>query len=113
MCRLFSYGGGGGIDSRRRGARPFGAAPLRCAVPICSCKLVEPLGFSSMLSIRHKKAGNYVPAFFLWRRGRDSNPRKVALQRFSRPPLSTAQPPLRKGGDYTALVIRSKTHAWP
>jgi predicted MPP superfamily phosphohydrolase len=33
----------------------------------------------------------------IWRRGRDSNPGKVALQRFSRPPLSTAQPPLRQG----------------
>jgi site-specific DNA recombinase len=30
-----------------------------------------------------------------WRRGRDSNPRTLAGQRFSRPPLSTAQPPLR------------------
>src|SRR3569832_513218 len=29
-----------------------------------------------------------------WRRGRDSNPRTLAGQRFSRPPLSTAQPPL-------------------
>ena len=29
-----------------------------------------------------------------WRRGRDSNPRTLASQRFSRPPLSTAQPPL-------------------
>ncbi len=29
-----------------------------------------------------------------WRRVRDSNPRKLALQRFSRPPLSTAQPTL-------------------
>ena len=30
-----------------------------------------------------------------WRRGWDSNPRTLAGQRFSRPPLSTAQPPLR------------------
>src|SRR5512142_2119410 len=30
-----------------------------------------------------------------WRRGWDSNPRALAGQRFSRPPLSTAQPPLR------------------
>ncbi len=30
-----------------------------------------------------------------WRRGRDSNPRTVAGQRFSRPPLSTTQPPLQ------------------
>ena len=31
-----------------------------------------------------------------WRRGWDSNPRILADQRFSRPPLSTTQPPLRK-----------------
>ena len=30
-----------------------------------------------------------------WRRGRDSNPRTLAGQRFSRPPLSTTQPPLQ------------------
>ena len=30
-----------------------------------------------------------------WRRDRDSNPRRVAPQRFSRPPLSTTQPSLR------------------
>ena len=29
------------------------------------------------------------------RRGRDSNPRKLALQRFSRPPQSTTLPPLQ------------------
>ncbi len=32
----------------------------------------------------------------VWRRGRDSNPGRVSPQRFSRPPLSAAQPPLRK-----------------
>ena len=34
--------------------------------------------------------------FGIWRRGRDSNPGKVALQRFSRPPQSTALPPLQQ-----------------
>ena len=32
----------------------------------------------------------------IWRRGRDSNPGRVTPQRFSRPPLSTTQPPLLK-----------------
>ena len=31
-----------------------------------------------------------------WRRDRDSNPRMLSHQRFSRPPLSTAQPSLHK-----------------
>jgi hypothetical protein len=35
------------------------------------------------------------PIWFEWRRGRDSNPRTVARQRFSRPPPSTTRPPLR------------------
>ena len=30
-----------------------------------------------------------------WRRGRDSNPRNLSAQRFSRPPQSTTLPPLR------------------
>ena len=33
--------------------------------------------------------------FFLWRKARDSNPRILSHQRFSRPPLSTAQPAFR------------------
>src|SRR5690554_2109085 len=56
-------GGGEKIDSRSPGAHPFEAAPLLCAVPICSCKLVEPLGFSSAVSTGQKKADNTVPAF--------------------------------------------------
>ena len=32
----------------------------------------------------------------IWRRGWDSNPRTLARQRFSRPPPSTARPPLRE-----------------
>ena len=31
----------------------------------------------------------------MWRRARDSNPRTVSRQRFSRPPLSTTQPALQ------------------
>ena len=39
----------------------------------------------------------FVSSSGVWRRGRDSNPRKLALQRFSRPPHSTTLPPLRCG----------------
>jgi hypothetical protein len=35
------------------------------------------------------------PLVRVWRRGRDSNPRTLAGQRFSRPPHSTTLPPLR------------------
>ena len=40
---------------------------------------------------------------FKSRRERDSNPRKVALQRFSRPPQSTALPSLRKEREFFAV----------
>jgi hypothetical protein len=42
----------------------------------------------------YKKRAPMGP-FFIWRRGRDSNPRTVAGQWFSRPPHSTTLPPLR------------------
>ena len=44
----------------------------------------------------------------LWRRNRDSNPRKLSLQRFSRPPPSTTQPFLHK--DVIALYIKKFTY---
>ena len=43
-----------------------------------------------------KEKTTIFSGFRFWRRVRDSNPRKLALQRFSRPPLSTAQPTLHK-----------------
>ena len=52
-----------------------------------------PIGFSPTTSRKTKKPQQGL--FCFWRRGWDSNPRTVAGQRFSRPPLSTTQPPLR------------------
>ncbi len=37
-----------------------------------------------------------VTCFSIQRRGRDSNPRSLAAQRFSRPPQSTTLPPLQR-----------------
>ena len=52
--------------------------------------------------------------FSYWRRGRDSNPGKVALHWFSRPALSTAQPPLRRDGArrrrHRAMATRIVAH---
>jgi hypothetical protein len=39
--------------------------------------------------------GPHAGAFVIWRRARDSNPRTLSSQRFSRPSLSTAQPALQ------------------
>ena len=43
--------------------------------------------------------------YIKWRRARDSNPRRVAPQRFSRPPLSTTQPALR-WNLYCLLILK-------
>jgi hypothetical protein len=40
----------------------------------------------------------------IWRRARDSNPRTVARQRFSRPPLSTTQPALQKNSNFLFTI---------
>ena len=51
---------------------------------------------------KNKKSRSSSDSLFAlppWRRGRDSNPRTLAGQRFSRPPLSTTQPPLQKYDD--------------
>ena len=44
----------------------------------------------------------------IWRKGRDSNPGYPEVKRFSRPPLSTAQPPFRKGVRACALMQRRR-----
>ena len=53
------------------------------------CKKPANTGFCR-LSLKKLNLNNWF-----WRRERDSNPRKLALQRFSRPPHSTALPSLR------------------
>ena len=65
-----------------------------------SFAMLEPApgGFvsSKSHSPSNKKGALFEDPFFIWRRARDSNPRTVSRQRFSRPPLSTTQPALRK-----------------
>ena len=48
-------------------------------------------------SLAHPETKNapFKGICFVWRRERDSNPRRLAPQRFSRPPHSTALPSLR------------------
>ena len=54
-------------------------------------RLARTSEFLRTLSLRHAKRETFV-SLFAWRRERDSNPRKLSLQRFSRPPHSTALP---------------------
>ncbi len=51
------------------------------------------------LDLASKKVVNRVnfDEFENWRRERDSNPRNLSAQRFSRPPHSTTLPSLREG----------------
>ncbi len=60
-------------------------------------QLVEPRGLSApSLSSKSKRGLLTETPFLIWRRARDSNPRTLSGQRFSRPPLSTTQPALLK-----------------
>ena len=67
------------------------------------------------MSIKTGIATRLGPYSFLtgqtgWRRGRDSNPGCLATRRFSRPVLSTTQPPLQRRRDYTALYQSDKKY---
>ena len=46
------------------------------------------------LLIKNKKESTFRTPFCFWRRERDSNPRNLSVQRFSRPPQSTTLPSL-------------------
>ncbi len=59
------------------------------------CQLRLERGFLSGSAPSPYEKARHLPGFFVWRRGRDSNPGTCYSQRFSRPPLSTTQPPLR------------------
>ena len=89
---------------------------LRAARGLCPCSYValamaiawvEPEGSHQVRRIRnlHKKAHVCEPLLCIWRRGRDSNPGYLSVRWFSRPVLSTAQPPLRR--------VRIMTICWP
>ena len=96
-----------------RGIRAFsGRAPVNSGCPLFSLRnrlryvyihtqtarsrsRLRPRIPLNLQHIRHTK-GAPAGAPFVWRRERDSNPRKLSLQRFSRPPHSTALPSLRK-----------------
>ena len=47
------------------------------------------------LLIKNKKESTFRTPFCFWRRERDSNPRNLSVQRFSRPPQSTTLPNLQ------------------
>ena len=50
------------------------------------------------LLIKNKKESTFRTPFCFWRRERDSNPRNLSVQRFSRPPQSTTLPSLLEIG---------------
>ena len=58
----------------------------------CSLPLASPPSNPSQYSVHSPQKKRAMLPSFLWRRERDSNPRIVAHQRFSRPPHSTALP---------------------
>ena len=94
---MHSIIGRGGIGSR---CSPFPCLP--------AASLQEPENAERLLfyfgvqlrvnpaALQNKKAATSSQLFRLLRRERDSNPRNLAVQRFSRPPQSTTLPSLRR-----------------
>jgi hypothetical protein len=81
--------------TRGFGPRPCGVAGCAGAVSPRFAALGSNPGGFCRTTPHHTYQRPHAGAFDMWRRGWDSNPRTVAGQRFSRPPLSTTQPPLR------------------
>ena len=75
------------------------ACSLRSMREPTADKVISPSPSFSAAVVRTllapKRKGRNAP-FSLWRKERDSNPRRLSPQRFSRPPRSTAPPSFRK-----------------
>jgi len=80
-------GGGEGIGSLRSGLRP-----VTCGSPVRPCGLTEP-GFSSLPMSTGQLANRSADESESWRRGRDSNPRNLAVHLISNQTQSTTLPP--------------------
>ena len=88
-------------------ARPYGlripsllaggalAEMNRCACSTPFFVLTVLLQASLQRPVQNKKTGRFSSSGSFQRRGRDSNPRILSDQRFSRPPQSTTLPPLQ------------------
>ena len=82
-----------GIPSpaRRGGALKQTRCALRHIIFYCPL----PLACKHATALGNKKTGRFSSSGSFLRRGRDSNPRILSDQRFSRPPQSTTLPPLQ------------------
>ena len=84
------YGGQGGIDSFRLVAEMPLRAPSAVQIALAICRT---LFSGSNLQPNQQKAPHLRGCLFIWRSGRDSNPRYVAVQPLSRRPPSTTRTP--------------------
>ena len=62
------------------------------------------------LLIKNKKESTFRTPFCFWRRERDSNPRNLSVQRFSRPPQSTTLPSLQKNTAFSQKRCKDTTN---
>ena len=108
--RSISAPGAGVIPARAGRCRGFASHPRRVAERVGTSRRLGHPGLDALAwaghpwpalrippapSTSHKYKSPIQGAFvFVWRRGWDSNPRNLAVQRFSRPPQSTTLPPL-------------------
>ena len=91
---LFLFGGERGIASGHPWPSPFGRTA--CGQIGSPADLSNRGSHPGPTHLKNKKRAPLGTLFLYWRRARDSNPRTVSRQRFSRPPLSTTQPALQK-----------------
>ncbi len=75
----------------------FPATAARCQM-LLESHLVEPRVLIPLVYALIKNASTKEALLIRWRRGRDSNPRYVAVYTLSRRAPSTTRPPLRGGG---------------
>ena len=75
--------------------RPSGHQQKTLMLKFAPGKFVELDSHPSPIILNFFWNGGNVPFQKKWRRMRDSNPRNLTVQRFSRPPLSTTQPTLQ------------------
>ena len=64
------------------------------------------------LLIKNKKESTFRTPFCFWRRERDSNPRNLSVQRFSRPPQSTTLPSLLRRSEYALFRKRVQKYCF-
>ena len=86
--------------------RPSGHQQKTLMFKFAPGKFVELGSHPDPINLNFLWNGENIPFQRKWRRMRDSNPRNLTVQRFSRPPLSTTQPTLQIVFNFSPKIQR-------